>query len=240
VLDVNNRQIICVCAAWLCLSLLTTSCVSTGLVRSAACGATVWDEVGPVQQAYRTPAGDWLFCATGALAASHEERPYTIYVAHAQHGQALTDCGYRGRLIELPRSVIRSGWPDAACVKREHLTPIPIRSVSSGLIVGAELDAWRQSLRVAKDESETIYNVSGYGTGIRWKLIHVRRNATSDADEVRAFTIVPATTHPKVYRLAYLPFATLLDAVSIVGSLGGGIPPEALTAIGENIGEIRH
>ncbi len=234
----NNRQIICVCAAWLCLALLTTGCVSTGLVRSAACGATVWDEVRPVQQAYRTPADDWLFCATGALAASHEERPYTIYVAHAQHGQALTDCGYRGRLIELPRSVIRSGWPNAACVKREHLTPIPIRSVSSGLIVGAELDAWRQSLRVAKDESETIYNVSGYGTGTRWELTHVGRNATSDADEVRAFTIVPATTHPGVFRVAYLPMAMFFDACSIVAPLSGAIiPPEELITLGERIGD---
>ena len=221
--------------------LLANGCISTGLIKSALQGVPVRDEVGSVEKASQTPVGDLLFCATGALKDRHVSRPYTICVPGTLQNRQPTDCGYRGHLIELPRTVIKTGWPDAAMIERQQLTPLTVRSLSSGMIVGADLDEWRERLPVQDGERDTVYSVTGYATGCNWQLIHVAHDLESGKNELRAFTIAPAHIHPETYRIAYLPLTLLFDGCTIAGTLYGyPVLADAWTSYGERVGNARH
>jgi hypothetical protein len=200
----------------------------------------VRDEVGAVEKAYRTPAGDLLFCATVALEERRVVHPYTICVANAFSSRQPVDCGYQGHLIELPRSVIKAGWPDEAMIRRQQLVSVPVRRVSSGLIVGEELDAWRKRLAVSDGEREAVYSVTGYGAGGYWQLLHVAHDEKSGTNDLRAFTIVQGHAHPEAYRMVYLPFSLFFDGCMIAGALYGyPICASALETCGERMGHAR-
>lgn len=202
------------------VALLMTGCASTAVIRQATVGETVRDEVQPIERAYRSPAGGLVLCTRAALAGSREVRLCTLFISDRQLELPAQPYGYRGRLIELPRSVIGHGWPDEAAVRRAQLTPIRVRVAALGLAIEGEAEALRNRLEPAAGTTETIYNVRGYGTGDRWEVVYVRGACHY------AFTVQSATVHPYCGKLLLLPWGVLIDGVCCIGTLyGGGVPP---------------
>ena len=199
---------------------LLSGCATASVFHQAVKGRVVYDRIDPIQAAYKTSDGDLVLCTTATLPERPGHHRYTVCVSRQHMQRPMTNTWCRGKWIELPRTVIEPGWPAS-----DGLAAIPIRAADFDTAVDAEVDACRDKLRVADGGTETIYNITGYGTAKYWEFVYVQQPQVTVASHYRAFTIQPGTTHPHLGKLAYLPVSLVMDGLFAVGSLGGGMPP---------------
>jgi hypothetical protein len=195
---------------------LLTGCATTAIINHATPGEPVYEEITPVRLAYRTPAGDLILCTARKAGQPPIEHPFSLHVTAKQMQRSATDCGYRGHLTELPHSTIRPGWPDATAISRNQLTAVPVGTAQRGLAVGSDADAFRNHLAVVEGAPDTLYNITGYGSGQGSELVYIRR----DEDKHIALTLRPGTIRPHLTSLCFLPVGILIDGTVTALTIG--------------------
>src|SRR5258708_716102 len=123
-------------AAMMPIACLLNGCATPFVLNHANERTVLQDQLEPVQRAYLTPDDRLVLCASGTLGGASGQARYTLYVPWQKYAQRAKDSNVRGKIAELPRTIVRDGWPSEQEAQSKGLQPVPIGTAAFGLALG--------------------------------------------------------------------------------------------------------